>query len=95
MLDLSFKSWTLKIFFILEISVFSLAYIFGGRGLQAIRYISHENKKILSNINKLNQDINNLNQELINWSSDDFYKEKLAREQLLMARPNEKIYYLN
>jgi hypothetical protein len=39
-------------------------------------------------------DIDMLKEQIIAWNVHSFYKEKMAREQLQMARNSELIYYI-
>ncbi len=88
------KDGKFKIFFLLEILVFSTFYIFGGQGLQSIYYMSQHNRQLQQDIVTLQHEVTELEQQMQFWQTDDFYKEQLAREQLQMARPQEQIYYL-
>ncbi len=94
MLNFKTKDGKFKVFFLLELLIFSTVYIFGGQGLQTIYYMSQYNRQLQQDIVNLQQAVTALEQQLQYWQTDDFYKEQLAREQLQMARPQEQIYYL-
>jgi cell division protein FtsB len=42
----------------------------------------------------LKKEVQDLQEELVAWQTDPFYKEKVAREQLQMARPGEELFYI-
>jgi cell division protein FtsB len=88
------KKLTLRIFLALEIILFSLFYIFGSQGLQALMRLRHQNIILHNELESIQQDVKNLELELVDWRKNQFYKEKIAREQLQMARPEEDIYFL-
>jgi cell division protein FtsB len=39
--------------------------------------------------------VRTLQKKIARWSADPFYKEKIAREQLHLARANDEIFYIN
>jgi hypothetical protein len=42
----------------------------------------------------MKDEIEQLEQEIYAWQTDDFYKEKVAREQLQMARKGDELFYI-
>lgn len=88
------KKKLLRMFFAGELVLFSLFYLFGPQGLKSIRNLKVENKDLHKQIELLNHDIAELNQQIHFVQTDPFYKEKIAREQLQMARKDEIIYYM-
>lgn len=94
MLNFKTKDGKFKVFFLLELLIFSTVYSLGGQGLQTIYYMSQHNRQLQQDIVNLQHTVTALEQQLQYWQTDDFYKEQLAREQLQMARPQEQIYYL-
>lgn len=90
---LTIKQIVLRAFFLFEIIVFILMYIFGPYGYLVMRKLKQENYHIIEKIKHIQQDANNLEHHIIEWNSTPFYKEKFAREHLQMARENEVIYY--
>lgn len=69
-------------------------YVFGENGLYAMRAIAKENDEVLHHIDQIKQDIKNIEQEIIAWQTDLFYVEKVAREQLQMAKEGEELYFI-
>ena len=49
-----------------------------------------ESRKIIC----LNQKINDLETEILSWKNDELWLEREAREELLMSRNNEEVFYL-
>lgn len=88
------KRTLLRLFFGLEVCVFVGVYLFGPSGLQTIVRLKHENRQLDQEIEQLQARVAVAEQKLAVWQSDDFYKEKIAREQLQMARKGDEIFYL-
>ena len=93
------KNWTfdgiLKILIFLSLSiVFAKSFIWGNKGflhyLSLQKEINVENQKI----NQLVKDIDSLKSNIDLWQNNDFMIEKMAREDLQMALPDEKVYIL-
>lgn len=89
------KRKILRIFFGAEIFVFFLAYFFGSQGFYNLQKLKHENAVLEKDIFASEQELSDLAAEVVAWQTEPFYKEKLAREHLHMARTDEEIYYLN
>ena len=88
------KRTVLRLFLVGEIMVFTWMYLFSTQGMQAVFELHRENQRIEQDIKHAQEEIAACEHELYVWQSHSFYKEKLAREQLQMARPDEKVYYL-
>lgn len=69
-------------------------YMFTSQGFYNLQKLAKENNALEKDIFAAQQEINDLAHEVIVWQTEPFYKEKLAREHLHMARADEKIYYL-
>lgn len=76
-----------------EMIAFGHMYLFGKNGLHGV----HEQKKVLAQlqqtIDQLQKEVDVLASEIMEWETNDFYKEKIAREQLQMARKGDKLFY--
>ncbi len=82
----------LRVFFGIEVVIFSGFYFFGGQGIRGIRALhKHTALSILEN-KALEDEIKNLEDTVLAWQTNPFYKEKVAREQLQMARKGDIIY---
>jgi cell division protein FtsB len=81
--------------FMFEVLIFVYVYLFGAQGMQVLHSIEQENGALEKNIQYVRTEIAQLNQQILAWQSEPFYKEKVAREQLQMARKGDVIYYLS
>jgi len=86
------KRLLLRIVFLAEIVCFFGFYIFGAQGLVAL----HKRKKEIYASQQEKQRLQGLVKEiefsLHEWVQGSFLKEKIAREELHMARPDELVY---
>lgn len=78
--------------FLIEVALVCWFYYYGASGIREIHHLQQENKRIEENIAFVQRDITECERELIVRHNDPFYKEKIAREQLHMARDGEEIY---
>ena len=88
------KRLILRIALLAEMCAFGYIYVYGKNGLQSLqqqRFIVGELEK---NIAKINDEVTLLEKEIYAWQTDDFYKEKVAREQLQMARKGDELFYI-
>jgi len=90
-----YKRTIVRLFFTVEVMVFVAVYLFGGNGLQYLHRLQDENMQLNDEIILLEQEIELIDQQIVSWQSDDFYKEKIAREKLQMARKDDEIYFVD
>ena len=90
-----YKRTILRLFFAVEIVIFVSVYLFGGNGLQYLTRLKSENNSLYFEIVSLKKDITELEKQIEDWQSNDFYKEKYARERLQMAKKGEMIYFVD
>lgn len=88
------KKMMLRLFLMAEIVVLSYVYVFGKSGLYALEKSRDEIKKVEQEIVQVKNEIAQLESRVSEWETDDFYKEKFAREQLQMACRDEEIFYI-
>jgi cell division protein FtsB len=86
------KRYWSRLFLGVEIVVFGLFYWFGADGFRNLHKFNHEKSMLEQEVRVLSGEIDQLNNEVIAFEQDIFYREKLAREQLQMARKNEEIF---
>jgi len=86
------KRVVLRLFLLLEVVVFGHIYLFGNNGLHSLTKLRQGIKLIEQETHQLAREVESLEIEIEEWESNDFYKEKIAREQLQMARKNDEIY---
>lgn len=89
------KRWGGRILLGLELAVFLYIYIFGSQGVWAYCQVKKENGVLEGQIAQLRNEIVQINQQVVDWQQDVFGKEKIAREQLQMARKDDDVYYLD
>jgi cell division protein FtsB len=68
--------------------------IFGDQGLRDVRLFHHEINKLKEKLELLQQENQVLVQEVGNLQDEPYYIEKIAREELGMARPGEKVFII-
>lgn len=84
-----------RTFFVLEMIIFMYMYIFGANGMRAVTQLNVANTQLDNDIQILKEEVKSLENEIIAWNNDSFYKEKIARERLHMARKNDVVYYVD
>ncbi len=84
----------LRIFFVIEMVVCAFFYIFGEHGIQTLNGMKQENKQFLDQVNGIRDNVKQLEMQIALWQTNDFYKEKKAREQLQMAHSDDIVYYI-
>lgn len=89
------KRYIIRIFFCAEIGCFLWMYFFGPQGIQVFKQLADENAVVEQKIQVLRGDIAQLDRSITACNSDSFYKERIAREQLQMARKGDVIYYFD
>ncbi len=88
------KKSVLRIFFGVELVVFAGVYLLGAQGIRALWHMDQENKVLTTEIVVLKNEVEQLDKQLIAWNNHDFYKEKIAREELQMARAHDEVYFI-
>jgi len=89
-----FKLRILNVFLFVECVVMFFFYIFSTDGWLAYRNLCAQKDSLSCQLDTIKQEIVGLETEMNNFAQDDFYKEKIAREQLHMARPEDIVIYL-
>lgn len=84
----------IKFFFAAEIVICAALYFVGPRGKQQMAQYKQEIDALNIAKHNLEVEIGQLENELVTWENNLFFKEKIAREQLQMARKDETVYYL-
>jgi cell division protein FtsB len=84
----------MRLFLVLEMFAFGYVYVCGKNGLQSLHKHKSAVVDLKKNIMQLDQEVASLEKEIYVWQSDDFYKEKIAREQLQMARKGDELFYI-
>lgn len=87
------KRTFLRIFFGIEIFIFSFMYLFGAQGMRVLRQLQRENRNLDHEIQQLYVHVDVLEKKIVAWENDSFFKEKIARERLHMAHKQDVIFY--
>src|SRR5579872_637638 len=88
------KKLFVRLLLCFEMCVFGLLYIVGKNGLQLLQKQKQELQQLNTHMLQLQSDISLLENDIHVWQTNDFYKEKIAREQLQMARKGDKLFYI-
>lgn len=88
----TFKQTALRVFFMIEVTAFAGVYLFGPSGLQSMMLLEKENSELDRSIERLVAEVGQCEQKIARYKADDFYKEKIAREQLQMAREGDEVF---
>ena len=91
---MTFKQKCFRVFFAFEITVFVALYIFGAQGLRATRAIARECSVVEQTIARVRTEIKALKTDIVACESDALHKERIAREQLQMARAGDTVYFI-
>lgn len=92
---MTLKQTILRMLFGLELIVIAGFYVFGAHGLRYVWQLQREQTQIEQEVAALASEVDALEHEVHDWHTHTFNKEKIAREQLQMAKPGETIYYLS
>ncbi|NBQ16998.1 septum formation initiator family protein [bacterium] len=88
------KRLWLRLFFGLEVICFLGFYFFGAQGIVNLLHRKKYNQQLVQEKIRLQESIKELESSINLWQTDSFLKEKMAREQLYMARPEELVYVI-
>lgn len=94
MKGLSFKKILFRAFFLIEIFIFGFTYLFGANGLTVLSHLKNENIRLNNENQNIKSEIKLLEDQIQQWNSDEFYREKVAREQLQMAHEKDLVYFI-
>lgn len=89
-----FLSRNLNWFLVLALALLVLQDVFGAHGLLAMRRAQKEREQIQQEIERLNQENGQLQNGVKSLKSDPATIERIAREEMGLARPGEYIFKL-
>ena len=89
-----FKKICMRLLLIVEMACFGYLYVYGMNGMHTLNKQRVAVTTLEKNVTDLKNDITQLEEEIYAWQTDDFYKEKVAREQLQMARKGDELFYI-
>jgi cell division protein FtsB len=84
----------MKVLLVAEMAAFGHIYFFGSNGIKSLQAHKKVVEDLKSDIMILDEEVAQLEKEIYAWQTDDFYKEKVAREQLQMARKGDELFYI-
>ncbi len=88
------KKIFMRIVLFTEMMAFGYFYLFGSNGISMLHHQIDVVVGLEKNITQLKNEVTQLEEEIYKWETDDFYKEKIAREQLQMARKGDELFYI-
>lgn len=91
---LMIKQILLQLLLVMEGCVFVYVYLHGNNGVYTLQYLCNKNRGLEQKIDQLSYQVVQLENEIAEWETNDFYKEKIAREQLQMSCKDDEIYYI-
>lgn len=89
-----FKKICMRLLLVIEMAGFGYLYVYGINGMQTLKKQRTAVTTLEKNVLDLKNNIKQLEEEIYAWQTDDFYKEKVAREQLQMARKGDELFYI-
>ncbi len=89
------KQHVARIFLCSEIMIFTGFYVFGTNGIMALRHMKKDIALLDQQVIQLKNDVTHLQSTIVLQKKHPFFQEKIAREQLQMARVDEEIYLIN
>ena len=95
MIVIDLRRMVARLIFVGQLVVFVWVYLFGVHGFSHLRSLKQTCHEIESAVISKEHEIAHLQQEIIDWNVHSFYKEKMAREQLQMARKGEVVYLID
>jgi cell division protein FtsB len=91
---LNTKKLMLRVFFCCEVFIMALCYCGGMHGITFVMRMKQKHTMLENDIATLYKNIENLSMDIENWAASSFCQEKIAREQLHMARPDDVIFLI-
>ena len=88
------KKICMRLLLLVEMAGFGYLYVYGINGMQVLAQQRETVINLEKNVIELKSEIEKLEEEIYAWQTDDFYKEKVAREQLQMARKGDELFYI-
>lgn len=88
----SYIFWTIMLLSLLYIAG---ALVFGDMGYLKLMTLKDRSRALSAQVAELKQKDNQVKTSMKNYSHDEYYQEKLAREDLGLAKKNEYIFIFN
>lgn len=81
--------------FVTEIICFAGLFSVGPNGMAKMALLQQEDKQIQQEIEQIKHELTQLEKQIDDWYANSFLREKIAREELQMARDGDQIYLIN
>lgn len=88
------KFFILRLLLCAEVVAFATLYFYGSYSVHTLTVVQEEAAAVERELQKTQCEVDQLEHELKHWKNHNFYKEKVAREKLQMARTGDIIYYV-
>lgn len=89
-----YKKFIIPFFLLIEIICCGIYYVYASHGLSYLIAFSHANNDVLIAIKVIQHDIELLKEHIQDSAIYPYYKEKIAREQLQVMLPDERVFYI-
>jgi len=83
-----------RMIIIIEVLIFIGWYFDGTDGMKMLHVLHAENSQIAQEIVQLQREMANIEHSIAAYQQDSFSREKIAREELQMARRDEEIFFI-
>lgn len=88
------KKILLRVCFAVEMGACAFFYLFGAQGMSTLYRMKQVNNQLAMQVSDVRSSVQQLEMQIALWQTNDFYKEKKAREQLQMAHADDIVYYV-
>ena len=89
------KHISARVLFATELLIFTWVYLYGAYGFSQLLRLREECAHITTAKKEKETSVATLQKSIAAWNAHPFEKERLAREQLQMARKDEIVYMLD
>lgn len=88
------RTRALVLFFTVELCLITYYLLYSQQGAYAIWQTYQESLDAQARVVQLQQDIKKLEEQRVLWQHYPYYREKIARQQLNMARTTDTVFYI-
>lgn len=86
--------WVMWSLLFIEVLIIGGISITGAQGLHAWRTLCNDNASLAADVVAMDERRSMLKNNIASWHTDQFFCEKIAREELHMARPSDVVFFL-
>lgn len=88
------RVWMYNGCLVIQVIILTYGYVRGKNGIHIVQKLKHSTEQAAQRVVQLQHKIDVIEHEIELWDTHSFYKEKIAREHLHMARRGDVVYYL-